>query len=126
MNTDISLVVSKSVSVASESKSDHKVENISHSGVSEQVEASESAISQAGAPSETKSDLDETVKSMNDLAQNLHRQLLFSIDDRTGDYFVKVVDKETDEVIREIPSEEMRELKARLEETTGVIFNDIV
>ena len=63
---------------------------------------------------------------MNSVAQNLQRDLLFSVDEKSGGTFVKVIDKETDEIVREIPSKEIREIKARLEEVSGMIFQDSV
>jgi flagellar protein FlaG len=63
---------------------------------------------------------------MNSVAQNLQRDLLFSVDEKSGGTFVKVIDKETEEVVREIPSKEVREIKARLEEVAGLIFKESV
>ena len=40
-----------------------------------------------------------------------------------GDTIIKVVDRETDEVIRQIPSEEVVRLRQRLEEVAGVLFD---
>ena len=71
-------------------------------------------------------ELSNVVTEMNSVAQNLQRNLLFSVDENTGGTFVKVVDKETDETVREIPSKEIREIKARLEEVAGMIFNKSV
>ena len=81
-------------------------------------EISEENISEA--------ELESAVTEMNSVAQNLQRNLLFSVDENTGGTFVKVVDKETDETVREIPSKEIREIKARLEEVAGMIFNKSV
>jgi flagellar protein FlaG len=71
-------------------------------------------------------EVENVVMDLNNLVQNLQRDLLFSVDEKSGDTFVKVLDKETEEVIREIPSKEIRQLKARLEETAGIIFKDSV
>lgn len=37
---------------------------------------------------------------------------------------VKVINKETGEVVREIPSKEMQALQAKMRELVGMIFND--
>ena len=74
----------------------------------------------------TNEELESVVTEMNSVAQNLQRNLLFSVDENTGGTFVKVVDKETEETVREIPSKEIREIKARLEEVAGLIFKDSV
>jgi len=73
-----------------------------------------------------KQEVDTVVTELNSLAQNMHRELLFSVDEKSGDTIIKVRDKDTDEIIREIPSKELREVKARLQQTAGVIFKDSV
>jgi flagellar protein FlaG len=76
------------------------------------------------APKESPSseNLNEMVSELNNLVQELRRELQFSVDDENGGTVVKVIDKETDEVIRQIPSEEVVALRRRLEEMAGVIF----
>jgi len=65
---------------------------------------------------------EEVVFGLNELVQDLHRELKFSIDSESGDMVIKVIDQETDEVVREIPSEEVVRLRKRLKEAEGVIF----
>ncbi len=50
-------------------------------------------------------------------------QLSFSLHDKTGDLVVRVLDKDTGEVIRQIPPEEMLRLREKLEQLTGVLLN---
>lgn len=69
--------------------------------------------------------LEEVVSKLNDLVHELHRELQFSVDDKSGDTVIKVVDSETDEVVRQIPSEEVVRLRQRLQEAAGVIFQDL-
>lgn len=71
-------------------------------------------------------EVDNVVVELNSLAQNLQRDLLFSVDDKTGDTIIKVTDRQTEEIVREIPSAEIRAVRARLQETAGVIFKDSV
>jgi len=68
--------------------------------------------------------VDDVVVDMNRMAQQLHRELQFSTSEESGQIVIKVIDKETDEVIREIPSEEVQEMRARLSEAAGMIFRD--
>lgn len=51
-------------------------------------------------------ELTEAVSNIADYVQSISRQLNFSIDNATGSTVVTVTDRETDEVIRQIPSEE--------------------
>jgi flagellar protein FlaG len=50
--------------------------------------------------------LNDAVDKLNSKAQNLNRNLEFSIDQDSGEVLVKVVDAKTHEVIRQIPSDE--------------------
>jgi flagellar protein FlaG len=49
--------------------------------------------------------------------------LHFSVHETTGRTVIRVVDKETENLIREIPPEEFLNLAARLDEMIGIIFD---
>jgi len=68
--------------------------------------------------------LERVVSDLNQLVRDLHRELRFSVDKDSGDTVIKVIDRETEEVVRQIPSEELMHLRKRLQETAGVIFHD--
>ncbi|HEB94124.1 MAG TPA: flagellar protein FlaG [Gammaproteobacteria bacterium] len=71
----------------------------------------------------------ETVQNLNDFIQRQDRALQFEIDDITGDTVIKVMDSATDEVIRQIPSEELLALARRMmqmHEDKGNLFQDKV
>jgi len=63
--------------------------------------------------------LEKAVSQMNAYIQNTQRDMDFSVDDITGRVVVRVIDSESEEIIRQIPSEEMlaisRHLAERLE-----------
>lgn len=67
--------------------------------------------------------LEEAVARLNDTVQSIQRQLQFSVDDDSGETIVKVVDRETDKVIRQIPAEEVLKMKENLREIHGLLFN---
>ena len=50
--------------------------------------------------------------------------ILFSIDEDTGDTIIRIIDRETNEVIREIPPSEMLRLAARLTEIIGLLIDE--
>ena len=49
--------------------------------------------------------------------------LHFSVHETTGRTIIRVVDKETEELIREVPPEEFLNLAARLDEMIGILFD---
>jgi flagellar protein FlaG len=62
------------------------------------------------------------VEELNELAQQIERQLQFSVDEGSGTTVIRVIDADTEEVIREIPPEEILTLRQRLSEVQGVLF----
>lgn len=73
----------------------------------------------------TPEELESAVRNLNDYVQNVQRNLQFNIDDDTGHTVIKVIDSETEELIRQMPSEEVLAMAHHLremEEQQGVIF----
>ena len=68
--------------------------------------------------------LDRVVEELNRNIQQTTRALVFTIDERHGKPVVSVVDKETDKVIRQIPSEVALQVADALEEVTGALVSE--
>lgn len=66
-------------------------------------------------------DLQDAVKSMNDFVGTINNSLKFSVDDETGKTIVKVMDIETKEVIKQIPSEEMIAIAKAVDQLKGLL-----
>lgn len=62
----------------------------------------------------SKEQLEQTVTELNGALQNVQRNLEFSIDKDVGQIVINVIDKETDKIVRQIPSEEVLELAKNL------------
>jgi flagellar protein FlaG len=60
------------------------------------------------------------------VSRTFNKRLQFVVDHRSHEVFVKVVDEETDKVIKVIPPEELRRLHKKLKETIGFLFNERV
>lgn len=67
--------------------------------------------------------VDEAISNLNEYAQNLKRQLHFSVDDASGRTVIKVTDSETEEIIRQIPPEEVLRIAESLEENSGLLLS---
>jgi flagellar protein FlaG len=55
--------------------------------------------------------------------KRLNTELRFEIEDSVEDVVVTIVDKETNEVIRQIPSEEMVAIRERIDELIGFLYD---
>ena len=70
------------------------------------------------------SQIAEIAMDLRNKMQVLHNvDLNFSIHEASGKIMVTVVNEDTGEVIREIPSRELLDLAAKLEEAIGLIFD---
>ena len=83
----------------------------------------EATLQQENAAKDKKS-LPEMVEALNASMQQLQRGLRFSVDDTSGRIVVKVIDLDTEEVIRQIPSEEMLAIMHSASESQSLIFDD--
>ncbi len=72
--------------------------------------------------SESRDDLGLAVSDIQSFVQSVKRNLNFSIDDSSGQVVVKVIDGDSGEVVRQIPSEEVLKLAARLDDVRSVLF----
>jgi len=81
------------------------------------------AVQQAAAapkPQEVK----ESVEKINKTIQAMGHNLQFSVDETTKMNVVKVVDVETKDVIRQIPSEEVLAIAKTLDKLQGLLFKE--
>jgi flagellar protein FlaG len=60
--------------------------------------------------------LNETIDALNQKLARLDREVLFKIDKRINRNYISVIDKESKDVIREFPPEEIRTFIARFDE----------
>lgn len=81
-----------------------------------EVQSIEQVEGKAQAQTESVVRLDTAVTQINDHVQNLQRSLQFTVDEASGKDIVTVLDKETEEVIRQFPSEEVLEIARLLRE----------
>lgn len=88
------------------------------------------AETQSAAPKKSKAEtsLQDLRKMTEDLQRKLsgvNAQIQFSVDEASGQNVVKMLDKDTKEVIRQIPTEEMLQIARHLESyTEGLLVKD--
>lgn len=75
-------------------------------------------------------ELQNVVKRLNEHVQMVNRNLQFSVDEASGRSVIRVVNAETQELVRQIPSEEVLRIsqfiKEQTGETSGLIFRTSV
>ncbi|MBI4741810.1 MAG: flagellar protein FlaG [Betaproteobacteria bacterium] len=67
--------------------------------------------------------LDQAVKAVSDFIKQANNSLAFSVDEDSGTTIVKVIDNDTKEVIKQIPSEEMLAIAKALDSIKGLLIH---
>ena len=67
---------------------------------------------------------DQYMKEVLKIPATLNRKLSYSVNKELNQVVVKVIDAETDKVIRVIPSEALLKLHSRMKEVIGLIFDE--
>jgi flagellar protein FlaG len=60
------------------------------------------------------------------ISHAFNKKLQFVVDHRSHEVIVKVIDKETDKVIKTLPPEELQRLHTNLKEAIGLLFDEMV
>ena len=68
--------------------------------------------------------LKSTMSSMEERVNIFFHHLEYSLHEDSGEYFVKVIDDKTDEVIREIPPEKLLDIYSSLMEMVGLFIDE--
>lgn len=63
------------------------------------------------------------IQSVNAYAQSVSTSIQFTLDQDTGRTVVKMVDTETEEVLRQFPSEEMLAISRSIDRMQGLLIN---
>lgn len=67
----------------------------------------------------------DVAEALGAIAKVLDRKLSFMVDDETGRITIRVVDKETEEVIRSIPPEDISKMRESMGALVGLIYSDM-
>ena len=70
----------------------------------------------------------ELAESLNEYMDSLQTQLGFSINDKLNNnkVIVEIKNRKTDELIKQVPAEEIVEIREKMAELTGLLFDNLV
>jgi flagellar protein FlaG len=71
-------------------------------------------------------DLKETLENLEKTIIQFNRRFEFDVNEEIDRIVVKVIDRETDKVIKEIPPEEIQHLLQQLKEMVGLLVNETI
>jgi len=79
---------------------------------------------QAPQPAPTLQEIKSQAKVLEKTFLAFNRRVKLSVNEEINQVIIKVVDSETDKVIKEIPAEEIQHLIAKIKETIGLLVDE--
>jgi flagellar protein FlaG len=71
----------------------------------------------------SKEKTEKVVKSMNDFLKASNTQLVFKFHDELKEYYVAIVDENTNQVVKEIPPKKLLDIYAAMKEYLGILVD---
>lgn len=71
-----------------------------------------------------RADIEGMVEGLNDFLEPINTSIRFVLHDKLERYYVRVVDAQTEEIVREIPPEQMLDMYAAMAEFMGLIVDE--
>lgn len=71
----------------------------------------------------TSQDVKEFLESFQDMSKTIHTKLNFTVHEENHEIIIKVIDKESNQLIRQFPSDEMLSLQDKMRDLAGFLFN---
>ena len=72
----------------------------------------------------SRQEIENQAKALERTFLAFNRRVVLSVNEQINQVIIKVVDAETDKVIKEIPAEEIQHLIARIKETIGLLVDE--
>lgn len=72
----------------------------------------------------SRNEMEEEVDALNKWLQSSGTHLKFTLHDKLNEYYVQVINDETNEVIREIPSKKVMDIAAKMREMIGLLVDE--
>ena len=113
---------------ASKAAAASSVSNVRSDSESSEINArsEDSTETRTGVRELSISDIESSLEEAEQRFQTVNRALRFSVDEGSGRTVIRVIDRETDEVIRQIPPEDVLRIAEQIRETGGGLFSDAV
>jgi flagellar protein FlaG len=92
----------------------------------EQKAAMQQALASLPGNRQSSPSLEKTTADLERISLVFNSRLKFVIDHESKEILIKVIDNETDKVIKVLPPEELQRLHSRIRETIGFLFDRMV
>jgi len=74
----------------------------------------------------SREEMQQALRELQSASRAFNKRLSFSFHEELGQMIVKVIDRETDKVIKELPPSEVQRVHLRIREALGLLFDEVV
>jgi flagellar protein FlaG len=99
---------------------------VEHKLAMEQKAAKDQALASLPGNRQSPQSLEKTAADVERISLVFNSRLKFVIDQESKEILIKVIDNETDKVIKVLPPEELQRLHSRIRDTIGFLFDRMV
>lgn len=82
--------------------------------------------SQARKVEVSREEIRQSLRELQSASRAFNKRLSFRYHEELGQVVVKVIDRETDKVIKELPPSEVQRVHVRIREALGLLFDEVV
>ena len=68
-------------------------------------------------------EVENTVVALNDVFEQANVSVRYRVDENTDDLVITLINRDTEEVLRQVPPDQILRMRQRLEEVMGLIFD---
>lgn len=117
VNTSVNTMVNQSNMSTYNTSELHRIEQHQEMNIkiSEKIEKEKKQLS--------KTEAEHIVNGLNEFLEPHYTTISFELHEELDRYYVEVIDRETKEVIREIPDKELLDIYAKMTEFLGIFFD---
>ncbi|CAM3520963.1 flagellar protein FlaG [Brevibacillus invocatus] len=73
---------------------------------------------------QSKSEIEKEIAGLNKLLQATNTHLKFTLHEELNEYYVQVINEESNEVVKEIPSKKVMDMVAKMHEMIGLLVDE--
>ncbi len=96
---------------------------VKENGVEVEAHLPKNDVDKAGKDPSMK-ELQDAVDSLNKFLETKTTHLKFQLHEKLQKYYVQIVDDNTDEVVKEIPSKKLLDVAAKIQEMVGILVDE--
>lgn len=103
-----------------------KLQSVQRSVENTETKENKESTNKASGHQMSTEEVKEVVESFQEMSETIQTKLSFSVDEENNEIVVKIFDKESEELIRQFPSDEMLSLQDKMSDLAGFLFDQQV